>query len=362
MDKDIKYFIECLIPITKCNIKCHYCYVMQRHNRNMKYASFHYTPEYMAKALSPERLGGIAYISLCGAGETLMQEEIPEIVYHLLKEGHYVNITTNGTITKTFRVISELIPKEYLKRLNFSFSYHYLELKRINYIERFFENIKFVKSLGCSFVVQLNLCDEYINCIDEIKKTCIENVGALPQIAATRKETNLKNNITFYTDYNVNDYIKYGNEFNSPLFKFTMKNFMQKRKEFCFAGKLSYVFNFETGNISPCYCSHIKKNLYKELNSPIKFSSVGRHCKSPFCMNSSHFMALGVIPSINCPSYAELRNRKCIDGSEWYNDTMKEILSKKLYNKDIKTDYIGSELQYIKELYLGLKKKVKRIL
>ena len=27
--KPIKIFIECLLPITACNIKCHYCYVAQ---------------------------------------------------------------------------------------------------------------------------------------------------------------------------------------------------------------------------------------------------------------------------------------------------------------------------------------------
>lgn len=111
MKKNIDFFIECLIPITKCNIKCSYCYVIQRHHRNMQFANFRYSPEYMAKALSPQRLGGIAYISLCGAGETLLQKEVPEITYYLLKEGHYVNITTNGTITKAFKEISELIPK-----------------------------------------------------------------------------------------------------------------------------------------------------------------------------------------------------------------------------------------------------------
>ena len=77
-------------------------------------------------------------------------------------------------------------------------------------------------------------------------------------------------------------------------------------------------------------------------------------------MNSSHFLSLGVIPSINCPSYADLRNRKCIDGSEWYNETMKEALSKKLYNnKKLKKDYLRSEIQFLKELFLGGLKKLK---
>ena len=33
-------------------------------------------------------------------GETLLGDQIVELAYELLKEGHYVNITTNGTITR----------------------------------------------------------------------------------------------------------------------------------------------------------------------------------------------------------------------------------------------------------------------
>lgn len=39
---------------------------------------------------------------------------------------------------------------------------HIIELKRINGVDIFFNNIKYVRDLGCSFLVQVNLCDEYI--------------------------------------------------------------------------------------------------------------------------------------------------------------------------------------------------------
>lgn len=48
-------------------------------------------------------------------------------------------------------------------------------------------------------------------------------------------------------------------------------------------------------------------------------------------MNSSHFMSLGVIPEVNTPTYAGLRNR---EDAEWYSDTMKEALSGKLTDTD----------------------------
>ena len=91
----IKRFIECLLPVTACNLKCEYCYVIQENRRSGKIPKLKYSPQHMAKALSKERLGGVCYISICGAGETLLPRYIVEIVYELLKEGHYVNITNN---------------------------------------------------------------------------------------------------------------------------------------------------------------------------------------------------------------------------------------------------------------------------
>lgn len=56
--------MEVLIPITKCNIKCHYCYVIQRENRTNHHALLP-DASTIAEALSAKRFGGYAYISLC---------------------------------------------------------------------------------------------------------------------------------------------------------------------------------------------------------------------------------------------------------------------------------------------------------
>jgi len=351
----IKVFIECLLPITVCNFKCHYCYVPQRHNRSMRMANLFYSPEIIAKALNKKRLGGTAYISICGAGETLMQKEMPEIMRRLLEEGHYINVTTNGSITKAFKKMGDEIPPIFLKRINVSFSLHYIELLRLKLIDKFFDNIQFVRSLGCSIVVQMNLCDEYEKYFNDIKQLCMDRLGALPQLAATRDEINLHRDIRLFTSHNNNEYLKKGMEFNSPLFEFTMKNFMVKRKEFCYAGKWTYVLNLSTGILKPCYASNLHQNIFKDINSPIKFTAIGNHCRSPFCMNSTHFMSLGVIPSIDCPTYEQIRNRKCSDGYEsWYNPIMKEALSHKFieYNdtKVIKSKVVK---QYIKEIIIS---------
>ena len=65
----IKRFVECLLPVTACNLKCSYCYVIQRNNRKMQQAVLKYTPEQIDRAMSKDRWG-VTYFSICGAGET----------------------------------------------------------------------------------------------------------------------------------------------------------------------------------------------------------------------------------------------------------------------------------------------------
>lgn len=332
----IKRFVECLLPVTACNLKCSYCYVIQRNNRKMQQAVLKYTPEQIDRAMSKDRWGGVTYFSICGAGETTLQNEIADITYSILKNGHYVNITTNGTIGKRLKEIIEKA-EGYVSHLHFAFSLHYLELKRLGLLNTFFDNVNMVRAAGASVMVQINLCDEYIPFLKEIEEICIERVGAKPQVAATRKEEKGLQKIELLTEHTPEEYREYGEEFDSPLFRFTMKNFNVKRKEFCYAGDWAGNLDLSTGRFRRCYSSYVFQDIFKDPDEPIHFLAMGTHCGSPFCMNSSHFMSLGVIPEIDTPAYAELRNRK---EAGWYTDDMMEFLSGKLYDSNEKYNVI----------------------
>ena len=96
----------------------------------------------------------------------MLPPEITPIVRECLKEGHYAAIVTNGTVSQRINEILEF-PKELLERLFFKFSFQYLELKRLNWLDKFCENIDKVRNAGCSFTVEITPSDELVPYIDE---------------------------------------------------------------------------------------------------------------------------------------------------------------------------------------------------
>ena len=179
----IKRFIDCYVPTETCNLRCHYCYIAQKRKFNNKIASFNYSSDYIRKALSVERLGGICLFNICAGGETLISDEVIDVIKELLEEGHYITIVTNGTLTKKFKMIAEF-PKELLKRLIFKFSFHYLELIRLNLLDTFFENVILMKNSGASITVEITPSDELEPYIDEIKEISISKQFVEKQKAA----------------------------------------------------------------------------------------------------------------------------------------------------------------------------------
>jgi len=345
----MRRFIECLLPLTACNIKCSYCYVVQEGRRKNEKSNLKYSPAIIGKSLNKERLGGTSLISITASGETLIEPMLPDIVWEILKQGHFVNITTNGTLTKQ---ISELLKKTsgYHSHLHISFSFHYVELLKRNLIDTFFDNIKRTRESGCSILLQINLSDEYVPYWDEIKRISKEKVGAYPQVALTRDES--EGTYKIMTKMSEKEYFDKGREMKSPLFEFTCKNFMKKRREYCYAGYWSAKLNLATGMMTGCYGNGFKQNIFENPNEKIKFRPIGNHCCFKYCFNSSHFLSQGIIPELMpLPSYGELRNR---EDAKWYSLEMKEFLYAQFEN-------FNKELPFYKKWYFNIMHNIDQV-
>lgn len=334
LDK-IKKFIDCYIPITTCNFRCPYCYITQNNRWNDALPEFKYSAQYVRKALSKERLGGTCLLNMCGGGETLLPPYIIELLKELLEEGHYIWVITNGSLNKRFEEISKF-PKNLLYRLAFKFSFHYLELKRLNKLEDYVKNIKLMQDSGASFSIEITPYDELIEYIDEIKEFSLKNFGALPHITVAREDNT--DNKKILTKLSKQEYNKVWSQFNSKMFSFKLSTFLVKRKEYCYAGKWSYILDIGKGVLSQCYSNNMQQNIFENMK-PIKIKSVGRKCLEPHCYNSHAFLTWGDIPRLKAPYYYEMRNRIQSDEKEWLNPYMKEFCSHKLKENNNKFNF-----------------------
>lgn len=334
LDK-IKKFIDCYIPITTCNFRCPYCYITQNNRWNDALPEFKYSAQYVRKALSKERLGGTCLLNMCGGGETLLPPYIIELLKELLEEGHYIWVITNGSLNKRFEEISKF-PKNLLYRLAFKFSFHYLELKRLNKLEDYVKNIKLMQDSGASFSIEITPYDELIEYIDEIKEFSLKNFGALPHITVAREDNT--DNKKILTKLSKQEYNKVWSQFNSKMFSFKLSTFLVKRKEYCYAGKWSYILDIGKGVLRQCYSNNMQQNIFENMK-PIKIKSVGRKCLEPHCYNSHAFLTWGDIPRLKAPYYYEMRNRIQSDEKEWLNPYMKEFCSHKLKENNNKFNF-----------------------
>ena len=334
MDK-IKRYIEVAIPCETCNLRCHYCYITQHGKFKEKIPKMEYSAEFIAhKALSKERLGGTCLMNLCAGGETLIPKFTIDFTRELLEEGHYVSLVTNGTLSKRFNEIANF-DKELLKRLFIKFSYQFLELKRLNLIDKYFQNILKMKENGVSFAVEITSNDEIIPYLDEAKEICYKYLGAYPHITIGRKDSG---DIEILTNLSKDEYKKVWDKFDSGMFKFKFPIFGEKRKEFCYAGDWSFCLNLKNGDITQCYRGKYLDNIYKNVDKPIKFMAIGNQCKMPHCYNAHAFLTLGAIPNFTECTYCNIRNRVCNDGTEWLQPEVKAFFSSKLQESNTEYD------------------------
>lgn len=315
-----------MLPNQKCNLKCEYCYISQVEAWDEP-TPLNYSAEYITKCLSKERLGGVSLINLTGNGETMLQPDIVPLIKALLEEGHFVEVVTNGTVSKHINEVLES-PKELLSRLFFKISFHYKELNRLNIMDRFFENVKAIHSAGASFTLELMAFDGIENDIIDIKKVCMDNVGALCHATIGRNDK--RKDKALLSAHSEDEFRKTWSELESPMTQFKLEVIGVKRKEFCYAGCWSLFVNMYTGESQPCYWQPYNQNIFKNPDEQIKFTPVGHTCTQPYCTNAHAHMCWGTIPNLQTPYYSEMRNRVMSNGEEWLTKECKEFFESKL--------------------------------
>jgi hypothetical protein len=289
--------------------------------------NFQYTPEQAAHALSYDRMGGACYVNVCGDGETTLPKEIPSYVREMLKQGHYVDLITNCVIEKR---IDELLGfnGELLSRLMLKCSFHWLEMKRTNTLDAYVRNINKLKAKGVAYTIEITPYDALIPHINEIIAFCGKNCGSLPQITMAWNDAD---NTTLLSKLSKEEFRRVWSVFDSPMTDFKLSTMDVKRKEFCYAGDWSIYVNLATGWAVQCYCSNVTLgNIFENPDASIPFTAVGNNCRTPHCRNSHMLLTLGTIPRLNDVCYEVIRNRQCVDGSEWLSTKVKYFLSSKL--------------------------------
>lgn len=326
MDK-IKRLILLAVPMSICNFRCSYCYLTHREEYYQnKQIEYRYSPAHVAKALSKERLGGVSLFNFCAEGETLLAREIDLYVKAILQEGHYVEFVTNLSVT---RVLDKMLSwdKELLSRLEFKCSFHYLELKKKGFLNRFADNVKKIWASGASANIELTPSDDLIPYLEEVMSFSIANFGALPQLTIARNDDT--ESIDYLTELSGTEYNRIWSSFDSSFWSFKKTIFREKRTEFCYAGDWSIYLNLDTGDARQCYCSRFSQNVFDDLSVPIKFKAVGK-CALPHCYNGHALLSLGCIPGFTDIRYGDIRTRFRSDGSEWLQPELKTFFNSQL--------------------------------
>lgn len=353
----MKRFIECYIPIKACNMRCDYCYVTQNGWWKAQKPDLKLCCEKIKKAFTYSRMGGACMFNLCATGETLLEPEVPSIIKSILENGHYVMVVTNGSLTQRFEECCQF-SEDLRKRLFFKFSFHYLELKRIDKLSVFFKNVRMVKSAGISFTVELTPDDRYIPYISDIKKVCMEELGAFCHVTVSRDER--QKGYPLLSDLTKEEFVRTWSTFDSKLFDFKESIFEVKRREFCYAGEWSIVVDLATGDYKQCYKGKKLGNLYENVNAPLHLLAIGHNCVEGHCFNGHAFLGFGLIPEIQTSDYADMRNRVTNDGTQWLGIEMEAFMRCRLKDNNQELSSVHKTLTDIKSF--NYKWHIKRML
>ncbi len=327
-------FFNCSIPVTGCNLRCSYCYIAQHGDEKLLDVTetkegFCYSVEYMVKALTTQRMGGVCAFQLCGVGETLLWADIVEFTEGLLRNGHYVSFTSNCLIDKPLRRFAQF-PKAYRDKLFFKCSFHFRELKKRSLLNKFAENVNLLKQAGISFTVEVVTNDETLNELDEVKAFSLERFGALPHVLTQRDETRPGQYPRKSTRLAPQAFADTWGAFDSPLFAFQQAVYDLPHPEYCYAGEYCLELDLRNGAVHPCPGNNRNlTNLFEDIQSLPIFAPVGRNCPFGNCLCGFFMHVLAGVSREYDPGYFfyQFRDRLCSDGSRWLTPEMREAYS-----------------------------------
>ena len=189
-----------------------------------------------------------------------------------------------------------------------------------------------MRDAGASFTLEVTPYDELTPLVDELNERAYNELGAIPHYTVARDDRH-KGRLPLLTAMSRRKYNTVWGRFNSPLFNFKFSIFEKPRKEFCYAGEWTGVVEITNGTWRQCYHSASKAvDIFTDLEKPIPFQAIGHNCMSHHCWNGHVWLGLGCIPTLKTPTYAEMRDRVCNDGSHWLSPTFRKVFSHKLYD------------------------------
>lgn len=323
----MKKVILFAIPLSVCNLHCHYCYLSQRSSSfEGVIPEMKYSPEQVAYAMREERIGGGSYFNLCADGETLLVPNLARYVELLAREGHYLEIVSNMVLTKKLEPLLDL-GSDVLSHVEFKCSLHYLELEKKGLLKRFADNVNAAWAAGASCNVEITPSDKLVPLIPEVKKYCMDNFGALAHLTIARNDASSE--IERLTNLPSDEYYAAWNQFDSSFFDFKNTIFGVKQTGFCEAGAWMYYVDMSTGEARQCYKGCSVGNVFANPDEPLPNKPIGR-CHEPQCYNGHLLMTSGLINGATKIGYGDIRDRVREDGTHWLRPEIKAFFNTKL--------------------------------
>lgn len=288
MEKIVK-MINGTIHTLGCTLQCEYCYLAQRGYKNDgDVFALKYPLDKVLKACSKERLGGTCFIQIIGDGETLLPKDAGPLILGLLKEGHYVQVITNGTLTERIHDLIEGAEQEGVAdHLLMSFSLHFMELEKGNWLKIYADNINYVREKGVSFRISMVCSDADIEAEKRIHEYCENDLdGVALSIGSAKKYNEITGNIEgLWSKYEKEEYYKKVIDiFPSYNLEYIQDLDEIDNHKFCYAGSWYFQVDFTTGTYSQCLQNAGPiHNFFENIEDELMLEPVGTRCKASWC-------------------------------------------------------------------------------